>query len=559
MRNPVRGGSAAVGEAARVSNALAGGLGDHDVRAWGSGRPPPRSRHTCHGVSAALRQGERMSQPARTEPVEESGFVKEIPSKAGQFSDWYTAVVLKAELADYSPVRGCIVVRPYGYTIWELMQQGLDRRFKATGHTNAYFPLFIPQSFLAREAEHVEGFAPQVAWVTRGGGEELSEPLAVRPTSETVIGHMYARWIRSYRDLPLLINQWGNVVRWEKATRPFLRTMEFLWQEGHTAHRTAEEAEAEARQMLEVYRDFAESDLAIPVLSGRKPESEKFPGAVRTYTIEALMPDGQALQSGTSHNLGQNFARSFDIRFLDSDNVEKHVWTTSWGLSWRALGGVIMTHGDDRGLVLPPRVAPFQVVVVPILTGAARDEVLSAARDLTARLGAAGIRVRLDDRTEVTPGWKFNDWEMRGVPLRLEIGPRDLPQRQAVLVPRAGAPSPHRGDKRGQGGRRSVPIDGIESAVGGALDDLQHALYAQAKAYLDGHIVFAATLQEFVEAITARRGFVRVAWCGGDACEQSLRRESGASPRLIPAEPAGGECIACGASAREAVYYARAY
>lgn len=488
-----------------------------------------------------------MSRPARTGPVEESGFVKEIPSKAGQFSDWYTAVVLKAELADYSPVRGCIVVRPYGYTIWELMQQGLDRRFKATGHTNAYFPLFIPQSFLAREAEHVEGFAPQVAWVTRGGGEDLSEPLAVRPTSETVIGHMYARWIRSYRDLPLLINQWSNVVRWEKATRPFLRTMEFLWQEGHTAHRTAEEAEAEARQMLEVYRDFVESDLAVPVLSGRKPESEKFPGALRTYTIEALMPDGQALQSGTSHNLGQNFARSFDIRFLDSDNVEKHAWTTSWGLSWRVLGGMIMTHGDDRGLVLPPRVAPFQVVVVPILTGAARDDVLGGARDIAARLRTAEIRVRLDDRTEVTPGWKFNDWEMRGVPLRVEIGPRDLASRQAVLVPRAGS------------GRRSVHVDGIEAAVAGALDDLQRALYVQAKAYLDGHIVSASTVPELVEAIAARRGFVRVAWCGADACEQALRRESGASPRLIPAEAAGGACIACGAPAREIVYYARAY
>lgn len=486
-----------------------------------------------------------MSRPAEHPPMEESGFVKEIPPKA-ELSEWYTAVVLKAELADYYPVHGCIVVRPYGYAIWELMQQGLDRRLKATGHSNAYFPLFIPQSFLSREAEHVQGFAPQAAWVTRGGSEELSEPLAVRPTSETAIGHMYARWIRSYRDLPVLINQWCSVVRWEKATRPFLRTMEFLWQEGHTAHRTPQEADAEARQMLEVYRDFVETDLAIPVLSGRKPKSERFPGAEQTYAIEALMPDGQALQSGTSHNLGQNFARSFDIKFLDSDNTEKYVYTTSWGLSWRALGGLIMVHGDDRGLVLPPRVAPFQAVVVPILAGKQRDEVLTAARGVAGRLEAAGLRVRLDDRTEVTPGWKFNDWEMRGVPLRLEFGPRDLGQRQAVLVPRAG------------GGKRAVPLDGIEQAAAAALKETGHGLYARAKAYLEQHIVSAATSEEFAAAIADRRGFVRVRWCGGDACEQSLRK-TGASPRVIAEEQADGPCIVCGAPATEFVYYARAY
>ncbi|HEX4834876.1 MAG TPA: proline--tRNA ligase, partial [bacterium] len=443
-------------------------------------------------------------------------------------------------------VRGCIVVRPYGYTIWELMQHALDRRFKATGHTNAYFPLFIPQSFLAREAEHVEGFAPEVAWVTRGGGEELSEPLAVRPTSETIIGHMYARWIRSYRDLPLLINQWCNIVRWEKATRPFLRTTEFLWQEGHTAHRTVEEAEAEARQMLEVYRDFVETDLAIPVLSGRKPESEKFPGAVRSYTIEALMPDGQALQSGTSHNLGQNFARAFDIKFLDSDNVEKHVFTTSWGLSWRVLGGLIMVHGDDRGLVIPPKVAPFQAVIVPILTGAGQGDVLAAARSLATRL-AASVRVRLDDRTEVTPGWKFNDWEMRGVPLRIEVGPRDIAQRQVVLVPRVGK------------GRRAAPVDSVEEDVTAGLEEVHQELFRQAKAYLDSHIVSASTRDEFVAAIAARRGFVRVLWCGGEDCERMLRRDSGASPRLIADDPAEGPCVACGSPARVVVYYARAY
>jgi len=487
-----------------------------------------------------------MSQPSVSQGAEDREHVREIPSKSHQFAEWYTALVLKAELADYYPVRGCTVIRPYGYTIWELIQQGLDRRFKATGHTNAYFPLFIPQSFFHREAEHVKGFAPEVAWVTRGGGEELAEPLAVRPTSETAIGHMYARWIRSYRDLPVLINQWCNVVRWEKATRPFLRTMEFLWQEGHTAHRTPEEAEAEARQMLEVYRDFAETDLSIPVLAGRKPESEKFPGALHSYTIEAMMPDGQALQAGTSHNLGQNFARAFNIKFLDSDNTEKYVSTTSWGVSWRMVGGLIMVHGDDRGLVLPPTVAPIQVVIVPILTGKAHEEVLAAARALAGRL-SPDVRVRLDDRTEVTPGWKFNDWEMRGVPLRIELGPRDLSQRQAVLVPRVG------------GGRRPVPLDGTAGAVQGMLREVQETLFRVAKGFLDAHIVSPSTLDEAAEAVAARRGFVRVAWCGAAECEQSLQRAVGASPRLIADEGASGPCLACGAAARHVVYFARAY
>ena len=487
-----------------------------------------------------------MSHPSVSQSAEDRGYVKEIPSKSQHFADWYTAVILKAELADYYPVHGCTVIRPYGYTIWELMQQGLDRRFKATGHVNAFFPLFIPQSFLQREAQHVEGFAPEVAWVTRGGGEELSEPLAVRPTSETAIGHMYARWIQSYRDLPVLINQWCNVVRWEKATRPFLRTMEFLWQEGHTAHRTGEEAEAEARQMLDVYRDFAETDLSIPVLAGRKPDSERFPGALHSYTIEALMPDGQALQAGTSHNLGQNFARAFNIKFLDSDNIEKYVSTTSWGVSWRMVGGLIMVHGDDRGLVLPTTVAPIQAVIVPILTGKAREDVLAASRSMADRL-AAVARIKLDDRTEVTPGWKFNDWEMRGVPLRIELGPRDLAQGQAILVPRVG------------GGRRPVPLDGIVEVVSAALLEVQQALFRQAKAFLDTHIIQAATREEAVAAIAARKGFVRLVWCGGEECEEALRRETGAAPRLISDEPASGACVVCGAAAVHVVYYARAY
>ena len=487
-----------------------------------------------------------MSQAAPSERAEDRGFVKEIPSKSQHFGDWYTAVILKAELADYYPVRGCTVIRPYGYSIWELIQHGLDRRFKATGHTNAYFPLFIPQSFLQREAEHVEGFAPELAWVTRGGGEELAEPLAVRPTSETAIGHMYSRWIRSYRDLPVLINQWCNVVRWEKATRPFLRTMEFLWQEGHTAHRTGEEAEAEARQMLDVYRDFAETDLSIPVLAGRKPDSEKFPGALHSYTIEALMPDGQALQAGTSHNLGQNFARAFNIKFLDSDNTEKFVSTTSWGVSWRMLGGLIMAHGDDRGLVLPPVVAPFQAVIVPILSGKAREDVLAAARSIADRLRQT-TRVRLDERSEVTPGWKFNDWEMRGVPLRIELGPRDLAQRQVVLVPRVG------------GGRRTVGIENIAAEVAAALDEAQKTLFVQAKEFLDAHIVNAGTAAEAAAAIAERRGFVRLAWCEDAACERFLRQETGASPRLVADDLPSGPCVVCGKAARRVVYYARAY
>ncbi|MEO0093923.1 MAG: proline--tRNA ligase, partial [candidate division WOR-3 bacterium] len=347
--------------------------------------------------------------------------VKEIPSKKDNFSEWYTSVILKAELADYAPVRGCMVIRPYGYSLWENMQNSLDRRFKATGHKNAYFPLFVPESFLKKEAEHVKGFSPQVAWVTRGGDEDLTERLAIRPTSEAIICSMYAKWVKSYRDLPILINQWCNIVRWEKSTRLFLRTTEFLWQEGHTLHRTEAEAEEEALKMLKIYVDFAENDLALPVIYGRKPESEKFPGALRTYTFEALMPDGQAIQAGTSHNLGQHFAKAFEIKYLDADNTEKYAWGTSWGCTTRLIGAIIMTHGDDSGLALPPKVAPIQVVIVPILYGKDDEKVLNKAKELKEILGE-NYRVHLDDRIEYTPGWKFNEWELRGVPIRLEIG-----------------------------------------------------------------------------------------------------------------------------------------
>src|SRR5579863_8409799 len=358
--------------------------------------------------------------------------VKEIPPKAADLSAWYTAVCLQAELVSYSPVRGCVVLRPYGYGMWENLQKQLDARFKATGHENAYFPLFIPESLLAKEAEHVEGFAPEVAWVTRGGSEELAEPLAIRPTSEVVIGTMYAQWIESYRDLPVLINQWANVVRWEKATRPFLRTMEFLWQEGHTAHATASEAREETLRMLDIYRDFAENVAAVPVYAGIKSASERFPGAVETFSIEALMPDGRALQSATSHDLGQNFAKAYDITFADADQQVKHVYTTSWGMSWRMLGALIMTHGDDRGLRIPPKMAPIEAVFVPILRSQ-DDRAIAVCREAAGELARAGRSVRVDTRDQ-QPGWKYSEWDVRGVPVRIEAGPRDVDADTFVLV-----------------------------------------------------------------------------------------------------------------------------
>src|SRR5512145_939417 len=362
--------------------------------------------------------------------------VTEITAQSEDFSRWYLDVVRRAELADYTEVKGCMAIRPYGYAIWELIQQGLDRRFKETGHVNAYFPLFIPASLLMKEKEHVEGFAPQVAWVTRGGDEELAEKLIVRPTSEAIIGVMYAKWIKSWRDLPVLINQWCNIVRWEKVTRPFLRTTEFLWQEGHTAHETAEEAQEETMKILALYKEVCEQVLAVPVIDGQKSESEKFAGASKTYSIEALMGDGRALQAGTSHNLGQNFAKAFEIQFQGRDKSLQYAWTTSWGVSTRLIGGVIMTHGDEGGLILPPRIAPYQVVIVPIPRGNWRETVLPKAQAIRDELVARGVRVMLDDRDSQTPGWKFNEWEMRSVPLRLEIGPKDIEKSQVVLARR---------------------------------------------------------------------------------------------------------------------------
>ena len=476
-------------------------------------------------------------------------FVTELTPQSKDFSRWYTDVVRRAELADYSPVKGSMVIRPYGYAIWELMQAALDRRLKATGHVNAYFPLLIPESLLRKEAAHVEGFAPQVAWVTRGGDEDLEERLAVRPTSEAIIGTMYAKWIQSWRDLPILINQWANVVRWEKVTRLFLRTTEFLWQEGHTAHETEAEAEAEALRMLGVYKEFVENELAIPVIDGRKTESEKFSGAVHTYCIEALMGDGRALQAGTSHQLGQNFAKVFDIKFQARDKSLQLVWQTSWGVTTRLIGGVIMTHGDDSGLILPPRVAPHQVVIVPIPRGNWRETVWPRAKEVAAALTDQGVRVMLDDREEYTPGWKFSEWEMRGVPLRLEIGPKDIEKSQVVLA------------RRDTREKLPTPMDGLPARVAELLTSIQSDLFAHARQFRDDHTVRTTSKEEFRQVLEGRPGFVVAAWCGRADCEVQIKAETRATIRTIPldAPPASGPCIQCGQPGQTDAYFAKAY
>jgi prolyl-tRNA synthetase len=474
----------------------------------------------------------------------------EITPQSQDFGRWYVDVVRRAELADYSPVKGCMVIRPYGYAIWELIQQGLDRRFKATGHVNAYFPLLIPESLLTREAEHVEGFAPQVAWVTKGGNEDLEERLVIRPTSETIIGTMYAKWVQSWRDLPILINQWANVVRWEKVTRLFLRTTEFLWQEGHTAHETAEEAQEETLRMLAVYKEFAETELAMPVMDGQKSESEKFAGAERTYSIEALMRDGRALQAGTSHNLGQNFAKGFDIKFQARDKSVQYVWGTSWGVSTRMIGGVIMVHGDDGGLILPPRIAPYQVVMVPIMRGNWRETVLPTAKAIRDELVARGIRVMLDDRDSQTPGWKFNEWEMRGVPLRLEIGPKDIEKAQVVLA------------RRDTRVKTFVPMEGLAAHVEALLNTIQQALFERAVAYRTEHTTETDSYATFTEVMEGRPGFVVSPWCGSAACEAAIKTETQATIRNIPfASPSaqGKSCIKCGEPASVHAWFAKSY
>jgi len=476
-------------------------------------------------------------------------FVKEITPKAVDYSQWYIDVVLKTEMMDYAPVKGFMAIRPSGYVIWEKIQELLDKRFKETGHQNAYFPLLIPQSLLQKEAEHVEGFAPEVAWVTRGGSEVLTEPLLVRPTSEAIICDFYSRWVQSWRDLPVLINQWCNVVRWEKATRPFLRTSEFLWQEGHTCHRTEEEAEEETLKMLEVYREFLETEMAIPAVAGRKTEREKFAGALRTYSVEALMSDGRALQAGTSHNLGQHFARVFDITFLDQDDQLKHVWQTSWGVSTRLIGALIMVHGDDRGLVLPPRMASLQVVIVPILTKKDREKVLGAVRELEGQLKAEGLRVKLDDREEYSPGWKFNDWEMRGVPVRIEVGPRDLEKGQVVLV------------RRDNGEKEFVLSYELPIRLPELLGQVQNDMLKRALEFREVNTRRCSDYSEFKKIIEEKRGFVVADWCGEGGCEEKIKDETKATIRCLPSglKPASGRCIACGKTAEAAAYFARAY
>ena len=476
-------------------------------------------------------------------------FVTEITPQSEDFSRWYLDVVRRAELADHSPVKGCMVIRPYGYAIWEHIQRLLDARFKATGHVNAYFPLFIPESLLMKEKDHVDGFAPQVAWVTRGGDEELEERLVVRPTSEVIIGTMYAKWVKSWRDLPVLINQWANVVRWEKVTRPFLRTTEFLWQEGHTAHETAGEAEEETLKILALYKEFCERELAMPVVDGIKSESEKFAGASRTYSIEALMGDGRALQAGTSHNLGQNFAKAFEIQFQGRDKTIQHAWTTSWGVSTRLIGGVIMTHGDDSGLVLPPAVAPHQVVIIPIPRGDWKTTVLPTCEAIRDQLTALGVRVKLDATEENSPGWKYAEWELRGVPLRLEVGPKDI-EKGAVFSAR-----------RDTREKASIPMADLATRVPEILQAIQDNLLARARAYRESHTSEAATWEEFTAAMEGRPGFVIASWCGSAECEAAIKAETQATLRNIPmgAPRVDGACVKCGAASSVKAWFAKAY
>lgn len=486
---------------------------------------------------------------------EEKGFVKEITPQSEDFSRWYIDVIRKADLMDYSPVRGCIVFKPDGYELWERIQAGLDRRFKETGHRNAYFPMLIPESFFQKEKEHVEGFNPELPWVTEAGGEKLEERLALRPTSETIIGHMYAQWIQSYRDLPVLINQWANVFRWEKRTLPFLRTSEFLWQEGHTAHATEEEAREETLRILELYRDFVETEMAIPLYVGQKTPSEKFAGAVDTYSIEAMMKDGKALQAGTSHYLGTNFARGFEIKFLDRDNQLKYVHTTSWGVSTRLIGALIMVHGDDRGLALPPRLAPIQVIMIPVGPPKLRDKVMARFDPLFDALKAAGVRVKSDLREE-TPGWKFNEWEMRGVPLRIEIGPRDVDNNQCLMV------------RRDTGEKIPVPLDEAVARAQSLLEEIQRNMYEKARAFRDAHSHLHINTLEELKSHIARceetgelPGFVLAGWCGSDECEAKVKEETKFTSRNIPFDPPARKqvCIHCGGEAKHTVWFARAY
>ena len=471
--------------------------------------------------------------------------------KTEDFSEWYTQVILKSELADYAPVKGCMIFRELSYAIWERIQEIFNKMIKATGHKNVYFPLLIPESFLKKEAEHFAGFSPEVAWVTVGGDTPLEEKLAVRPTSETIMYVTYAKWIRSWRDLPIRLNQWNSVVRWEtEATRLFLRTREFLWQEGHTAHATKQEADQEVIQILNAYKDVIENYLAIPVLTGKKTENQKFAGALFTTTLEALMPDGKALQMGTSHQLGQHFSKVFEIKFLDKNEKEQYVWQTSWGFSTRMIGAMVMLHGDDKGLVLPPKIAPVQVVIVPIPYKEANAEsILAKARELCLKLQKQDVSVVVDDRAEYTPGWKFNDWEVRGVPVRIEIGPRDLRQKQITIV------------RRDTSERTSIKESGAINAVAKLLEEIQKSLFNKAKKFLEENITTVETYGEFKNVLRDKGGFIRVSWCGNSVCEEKIKEETGATIRTVPFEKEKpfSRCLYCREKAKEVVYFGRAY
>jgi len=475
-----------------------------------------------------------------------------ITPRAQDYSQWYLDIVQQADLADYAEVvKGCIVFKPTGYAIWEAIQRGLDDRIKATGHVNAYFPLLIPKSFLMKEAEHVEGFAPEVAEVTRAGGEDLAEPYVIRPTSETIIGYFYSKWVRSYRDLPLLINQWANVMRWEMRTRPFLRTTEFLWQEGHTVHATEEDAERETLLILhDVYADFVEKEMAIPVIKGLKSEKEKFPGALRSYCIEAMMQDGRALQAGTSHNLGQNFARAFNITYTDQHNTIQYAWTTSWGVSTRLIGALIMTHSDDEGLIIPPRLAPTQIVVVPIYRNdAERSMVMEAVQRMTAEWKGR-LRFKIDDRDNLTPGFKFNEWELKGVPIRVEIGPKDIEKGSVAIARR---------DQPGREGKSFVPQDGLTDRLTALLAEIQQALYQRALTFREDHTADVATYDELKQQV--ERGFARCYWAGTTEDEKRIQEETRATIRCIPLDQPqqAGRCVYTGKETSQQVIFARAY
>lgn len=472
--------------------------------------------------------------------------VEAITSMDVDFAQWYTDVVIKAELIDYTSVKGCMVIKPAGYAIWELIQKQLDDRFKETGVENVYLPMFIPESLLEKEKDHVEGFAPEVAWVTHGGLNPLQERLCVRPTSETLFCDFYKNDIHSYRDLPRVYNQWCSVVRWEKETRPFLRSREFLWQEGHTAHATAEEAEARTIQMLNVYASFCEEVLAIPVIKGQKTEKEKFAGAVATYTIEALMHDGKALQSGTSHNFGDGFAKAFDIQFADKDNTLKHVFQTSWGMTTRLIGAIIMVHGDNEGLVMPPRVAPVQVCIVPIQQK--KEGVLDKAYELRDTLKAAGLRVKVDD-SDKTPGWKFSEAEMRGYPIRVEIGPKDMEAGKCVIC------------RRDTREKMEVALEDLQAKAAEILDTMQKEMLERARAHRDSHTYTAANMAEFEKLFAEKSGFVKAMWCGEQACEDAIKEKLSVTSRCMPFEQEhiAEACVCCGKPAKKMVYWGRAY